>query len=157
MIICEGLDLLDNHLQVARSSKWSFAQGQILQMIICKGPDLLDNHLQVARSSGWSLKRGKILLMIICKRPVPPDVHLKEARSSGWSFARGQILRRIICTGVYILPFISIFNLRCFSKDTLKENKKTNPVRNWGGPRENISRRRGWSDKSWGSPKAVEV
>ena len=33
--------------------------------------------------------------------------------------------------------------LGCFSKDTLKENKKPNPVRNWGGPRENISRRRG--------------
>ena len=47
--------------------------------------------------------------------------------------------------------------LRCFSKDTLKENKKPNPVRNWGGPRENISRRRGESDKSRGSPKALEV
>ena len=47
--------------------------------------------------------------------------------------------------------------LGCFSKDTLKKNKKPNPVRNWGGPRENISRRRGWSDKSRGSPKALEV
>ena len=36
-----------------------------------------------------------------------------------------------------------ICKLGCFSKDTLKKNKKTNPVRNWGGPRENISRRRG--------------
>ena len=33
--------------------------------------------------------------------------------------------------------------LECFSKDTLKKNKKTNPVRYWGGPWENISRRRG--------------
>ena len=33
--------------------------------------------------------------------------------------------------------------LGCFSKDTLKENKKNNPVRNGGGPRGNISRRRG--------------
>ena len=33
--------------------------------------------------------------------------------------------------------------LGCFSKDTLKENKKTNPVCNWREPRENISRRRG--------------
>ena len=35
------------------------------------------------------------------------------------------------------------YTLGCFSKDTLKKNKKTNPVRSWGGPRENISRRRG--------------
>ena len=49
------------------------------------------------------------------------------------------------------------WTLVCFSKDTLKENKKPNPVRNWGGPRENISRRRGWSDKSRRSPKALEV
>ena len=28
--------------------------------------------------------------------------------------------------------------LECFSKDTLKKNKKTNPVRYWGGPREII-------------------
>ena len=34
-------------------------------------------------------------------------------------------------------------DIGCFSKDTLKKNKKPNPVRNWGGPRENISRRRG--------------
>ena len=47
--------------------------------------------------------------------------------------------------------------LVCFSKDTLKKNKKTNPVRYWGGPWENISRRRGWSDKSRRSPKALEV
>ena len=33
--------------------------------------------------------------------------------------------------------------LGCFSKDTLKENNKPNPVCYWGGPRENISRRRG--------------
>ena len=47
--------------------------------------------------------------------------------------------------------------LGCFWKDTLKKNKKPNPVRNWGGPKENISRRRGWSDKSRRSPKALEV
>ena len=50
-----------------------------------------------------------------------------------------------------------VCTLGCFSKDTLKQKKKTNPVRNWGGPRENIYRRRGWSDKSRGSPKALEV
>ena len=33
--------------------------------------------------------------------------------------------------------------LGCFIKDTLKENKNPNPVRNWGAPRKNISRRRG--------------
>ena len=49
------------------------------------------------------------------------------------------------------------YTLGCFSKDTLKENKKPNPVRNWGGPRENISRRRRESDKSRRSPKALEV
>ena len=47
--------------------------------------------------------------------------------------------------------------LGCFSKDTLKKNKKPNPVRNWGAPRENISRRRGWSNKSRGSLKTLEV
>ena len=47
--------------------------------------------------------------------------------------------------------------LGCFSKDTLKTNKKPNPVRYGGGPRENISIRRGRSDKSRGSPKALEV
>ena len=47
--------------------------------------------------------------------------------------------------------------LGCFSKDTLKKNQKPNPVRNWGVPRENISRRRGWSDKSRGSLKTLEV
>ena len=51
----------------------------------------------------------------------------------------------------------SLSTLVCFSKDTLKENKKSNPVRNWRGPRENISRRRRESDKSRRSPKALEV
>ena len=36
-----------------------------------------------------------------------------------------------------------IWTLGCFSKDTLKKNEKPNPVRNWVGPGENISRRRG--------------
>ena len=35
------------------------------------------------------------------------------------------------------------WTLGCFIKDTLKENKNPNPVRNWGAPRKNISRRRG--------------
>ena len=87
----------DDHLQEARSSRWSFARGGILWMIICKWLDPLDNHLQVAGSSGWSFARGWILLMIICKRPDPLDDHLQEAGSSRWSFARGRILKMIIC------------------------------------------------------------
>ena len=47
--------------------------------------------------------------------------------------------------------------LGCFSKDTLKKNKNPTPARNWGAPRKNISRRRGWSNKSRGSLKALEV
>ena len=58
---------------------------------------------------------------------------------------------------VYHFPSINVCWLGCFSKDTLKENKKPNPVCNWREPRENISRRRGWSDKCRGSPKALEL
>ena len=49
-------------------------------------------------------------------------------------------------------------NSRVFLKRHFeKKIKKNNPVRYWGGPWENISRRRGWSDKSRGPPKALEV
>ena len=46
---------------------------------------------------------------------------------------------------------------KVFLKRHFERKKKPNPVRNWGGPRENISRRRGESDKSRRSPKALEV
>ena len=47
--------------------------------------------------------------------------------------------------------------LGCFKKDTLEKNKNPTPVRYWGVPRKNISRRRGWSNKSRGSLKTLEV
>ena len=97
MIICKRPGPLDDHLQVVRSSGWSFASGLYLHMIICKWLDLLDDHLQEAGSSRWSFARGRILWMIICKRPDPPDDHLQEAGSSRWSFASCRILRMIIC------------------------------------------------------------
>ena len=56
-----------------------------------------------------------------------------------------------ICTDVdiddkYLIAMVYyriVCALGCFIKDTLKENKNPNPVRNWGAPRKNISRRRG--------------
>ena len=36
MIICKSLNAPDDHLQEARSSRWSFASRWILRMIICK-------------------------------------------------------------------------------------------------------------------------
>ena len=47
--------------------------------------------------------------------------------------------------------------LGCFIKDTLKKNKNRNPVRNWGVPRKNISRRREWSNKSRGLLNTLKV
>ena len=47
--------------------------------------------------------------------------------------------------------------LGCFSKDTLKKNKMFTPARYWGAPRKSISRRRDWSNKSRGLPKALKV
>ena len=96
-LVLERSARLNDHLQMASTSRWSFARGRILQMIICKRPVPPDDHLQIARPSGWSFARGRILRMIICKRPVPPDDHLQEARSSGWLFARRRIPRMIIC------------------------------------------------------------
>ena len=58
MIIFKRPDPLDDHLQDAGSSRWSFARGWIL----------LDDHLQEARSSRWSFASRWILRMIICKR-----------------------------------------------------------------------------------------
>ena len=55
------------------------------------------------------------------------------------------------------IELISGWPLGCFIKDTLKENKNPNPVRNWGARRKNISRRRGWSNWSGGLLKALEV
>ena len=45
MIICKRPDPLDDHLQVAGSSRWSFESGRILRMIICERPDYPDDHL----------------------------------------------------------------------------------------------------------------
>ena len=82
MIICKRPDPPDDHLQVARSSGWSFQRGRVLRMIICKRQDPQDGHLQEACSSKWSFASSWILRMIICKWPDPPDDHLKEAGSS---------------------------------------------------------------------------
>ena len=72
MIICKRSNPLDDHLQEAGSSPWSFASGQILRIIICKWPVNPDDHLQ-----------GLFFFqMIICKRPDPPDDQLQEAGSS---------------------------------------------------------------------------
>ena len=97
MIICKWTVPLDDYLQEARSSGWSFASGLSLRMIIYKWPDPLDDHLHEARSSGWSFASGRILRMINCKRPDSSHDLLQEAGSSRWSFVRGQILRMIIC------------------------------------------------------------
>ena len=53
--------------------------------------------------------------------------------------------------------FSKVWTVGCFSKDTLKKNKNPTPARNWGAPRKNISRRRGWFNKSRGLLKALEV
>ena len=97
LIICKRPVPPDDHLQEARSSRWSFARGRILWMTICKWPVPPKDHLQVARSSGWSFARGQIFWLIIFKRPDPLDDHLQVAGSSGWSFARGRNLWMIIC------------------------------------------------------------
>ena len=49
------------------------------------------------------------------------------------------------------------YTLGWFIKDTLKKNKNRNPVRNWGVPRKNISRRREWSNKSRGLLNTLKV
>ena len=59
-------DPQDDHLQEARSSRWSLASERILRIIICKRPNPPDDHLQVARSSVWLFASGRILCMIIC-------------------------------------------------------------------------------------------
>ena len=51
----------------------------------------------------------------------------------------------------------SMCSLGCFSKDTLKKNKMYNPPHNFWVPRKIISRRRGWSNKSRGSPLTLKV
>ena len=97
MIICKRPGPLHDHMQVARSSVWSFAKGEILWMIICKRPEPPDDHLPEAGSSGWSFASSLSLQMFNCKGLDPPEDHLQEAGSSRWSFARGQIRRMIIC------------------------------------------------------------
>ena len=97
MIICKMPDPPNDHLQEARSSGRSFANGRSLQMIVCKRPDPPDNHLKEAGPSWWSFARGRSIRMIFCKRPVPLDDHLQEAISTGWSFARGWSLQIINC------------------------------------------------------------
>ena len=46
MIICKRPDPPNDHLQEARSSRWSFARGQIPRMIFCNRPDPPVDHLQ---------------------------------------------------------------------------------------------------------------
>ena len=58
--------------------------------------------------------------------------------------------------GINITNTTSMSN-RVFLKRHFEKNKNPNRVRYWAWPRENISRRRGWPDKSRGSPKALEV
>ena len=102
------------------------------------------------------VKKGKIsLLLKEASRPFPaPSLLLDDqdedsltclAESEGRNAAnisKGSELQNLESFKIqFNLVFVCL--LGCFSKDTLKENKKTNPVRNWGGPRENISRRRG--------------
>ena len=109
---------LDDHLQEACPSGWSFARVWPLKMIICKRPvppdhDLQeagplrmiiykssappDDHLQEVGSSGWPFAKGLSLRMIICKSLAPPDDHLQESGSPWWSFARGRLLWMTIC------------------------------------------------------------
>ena len=88
MIICKRPILLNDHLQEAGPSRWSFAIGQSLQMIICKRPVPLDDHLQEAGPSRWSFARGRPLRMFSCKGLIPPDDQLQGAGPYRWSFSR---------------------------------------------------------------------
>ena len=55
----------------------------------------------------------------------------------------GRWCKMVQDDGARWCKIVATCTLVCFSEDTLKENKKPNPVCSWGGPRENISRRRG--------------
>ena len=68
IIIFKRLAPLDDHLQEAGPSGWSFARVRPLQMTICKRPVPPDHHFQEASPSGWPFARGQSL--------------------PGWSFAR---------------------------------------------------------------------
>jgi len=50
-----------------------------------------------------------------------------------------------------------IMYIRVFLKGHFVKKKMFTPPRNWGVPRKIISRRRGWSDKSWGSALTLKV
>ena len=90
-----------------------------------------------------------------CNREKNPGQEEEEASDICWGMSIWIL--NINCCSHHIFVKGCVWRVGCFSKDTLKKNKKPNPVRYWGGPRENISRRRGWSDKSRRSPKALEV
>ena len=115
MIICKRSFHLDDHLQKADPSRWSFARGWFIQMIICKR--LVDqddhfkrlvhpnNHLQEVVLSWWSFAKGRSIQMIICKRLIHTDHHLQEAGPSGWSF----VFVVIYCLLLIIVCRLSLF------------------------------------------------
>ena len=118
MIICKRPVHLDDHLQEACPSGWSFARGRRIQMIICKRPVHQDDYLQEAGQFRWSFAKGRSIRMIICKRPDNSDDHLREAGSSRWLFAKGWPLQMIIwwlwnlkLLKVLILPLFSFLYL----------------------------------------------
>ena len=51
VIICKRQVLLDDHLQKAGLSGWSFARGRYIQMILCKRLATLDDYLQEANNN----------------------------------------------------------------------------------------------------------
>ena len=64
-IICKRPVPLDDHLQKAGPSGWSFARGRPIWMIICNRPVPPDDHLQEASPSAWSIVKGRSLQIII--------------------------------------------------------------------------------------------
>ena len=90
-----------------------------------------------------------------CNREKNPGQEEEEASDICWGMSIWIL--NINCCSHHIFVKGCVWRVGCFSKDTLKKNKKPNPVRNWGAPRENISRRREWSNKSRGLLNTLKV
>ena len=88
---------------------------------------------------------------------LPPDLSIQNRQINVLRKIDPGRLRKSESLGALNSIYVCMCILGCFSKDTLKKNKNPTPARNWGAPRKNISRRRGWSNKSRGSLKALEV
>ena len=72
-------------------------------------------------------------------------------------YLKGRHIKNRLWLVIFLVVTGEAPPLGCFIKDTLKKNKNRNPVRNWGVPRKNISRRREWSNKSRGLLNTLKV